>query len=239
MPPKRQRTNGTITAADILGAQLALQLTELLNGLAVDLDLMKTLKGKFDSRAKEDSKLIAELQQEVESLKSQNTELLKQNTELLEQKASQKERSDLENRSDHTGTTVSTASSGSKETDLSQDYQKDIEELSISLDLLEHLTGVTLLSSTELPNNKLLFDVKQLSQNKSVEIIYQLIINKNFDLSVDVEYIPKFMKSNSKKTQLLKSLLPEYLCESLVFNLGTISQFYSKVSKALNRKVGQ
>ncbi|KAK7681156.1 hypothetical protein QCA50_015771 [Cerrena zonata] len=104
---------------------------------------------------------------------------------------------------------------------------KELKTISIILDMLELLTGLRIVNYEE-DESKFYFDVKQ----------------KDFEIAAEVNYLPTFLNDlededeerriNSKK---LLEVLPDYFCDNLTFPYNTLSQFYSKMNKALNKSV--
>lgn len=122
---------------------------------------------------------------------------------------------------------------------------KELKTISIILDMLELLTGLRIVNYEE-DESKFYFDVKQVNTNEklTIHIEYKLIIQKDFEIAAEVNYLPTFLNDledddeerrlNSKK---LLEVLPDYFCDNLTFPYNTLSQFYSKMNKALNKSV--
>ncbi|KAI5957379.1 CSM1 [Candida jiufengensis] len=122
------------------------------------------------------------------------------------------------------------------------DFEKERENISFSFDLLELMTGVKIINYEE-NNNEIQCDIIQSSNDKSIWIEYQLIINK-LDTK-QINYIPKFLHDDQEQQQnetnklnlkKLNKILPDYLMEYLSFPGESLAQFYNKVNKALNQK---
>lgn len=120
------------------------------------------------------------------------------------------------------------------------DLAQEMKTIGVTLDMLELLTGVRIVNYEE-DKEKFHFDVKQSSTNSeddssTITVEYKLVIKKQFELSADVNYIPTFLKKvpSSVKNRLIENL-PDYLQGSLVFPYNTLSQFYAKMNRALNK----
>ncbi|KAK6198461.1 CSM1-like protein [Scheffersomyces amazonensis] len=129
--------------------------------------------------------------------------------------------------------------------------QKEFEDIGFTLDMVELLTGLRIINFTE-DDEKFYFEVKQSSSNSSdvVYITYKLVISKTFESTAEIDYEPTFLEaledeyeeddenelSAVENAKYLKTILPDYLCENLSFPYSTLSQFYSKVSRALHKR---
>ncbi|ODV79535.1 uncharacterized protein CANTADRAFT_25507 [Suhomyces tanzawaensis NRRL Y-17324] len=134
---------------------------------------------------------------------------------------------------------------------------KELENIGFTLDMLELLTGLRITNFQE-DGTRYYFDVKQTStsSNSSTESIfinYRLVISKTFESTAEINYIPTFLEALEddfeqdeddsileidliRNANYLKRILPEYLCENLSFPYNTLSQFYGKVNRALNKR---
>lgn len=121
-----------------------------------------------------------------------------------------------------------------------EDLALEMKTIGVTLDMLELLTGVRIVNYEE-DEEKFHFDVKQSSTNgeddpSTITVEYKLVIKKQFELSADVNYVPTFLKKvPSSVKKRLKQHLPDYLQDSLVFPYNTLSQFYAKMNRALNK----
>lgn len=136
---------------------------------------------------------------------------------------------------------------------ISQDQlSKELETIGITLDMLELLTGLRIVNFEE-DKSKLHFDVKQTSTSggdSEISVEYRLVIGKNFTSTAEINYIPSFLEAldeasdesinmsddgTRSNARILTKVLPDYLCDSLTFPYNTLSQFYSKMNRALNK----
>lgn len=121
-----------------------------------------------------------------------------------------------------------------------EDLALEMKTIGVTLDMLELLTGVRIVNYEE-DKEKFHFDVKQSSTNgeddpSTITVEYKLVIKKQFEQSADVNYVPTFLKQvPSSMKKRLKQNLPDYLQDSLVFPYNTLSQFYAKMNRALNK----
>ena len=141
-------------------------------------------------------------------------------------------------------------------------FANELENIGFTLDMIELLTGIKVIHFEE-DEFKLYFHIKQSSSsstssstsslpNEGVFINYQLILSKDTEGSLNssqINYIPSWLDYLNQEyysdeyefklienSKYLKTILPEYLCENLSFPFNTLSQFYNKVSKAINKK---
>ncbi|CAH2353193.1 hypothetical protein CLIB1423_09S04874 [[Candida] railenensis] len=136
---------------------------------------------------------------------------------------------------------------------------KELDTIGITLDMLELLTGLRITNYEE-DDNKFYFDISQSStaessdekkkkngasappapaSGNSLTIVYRLVIAKEFDSTAEINYVPTFLKEGSDDDHIerLKDILPEYFCDNLSFPYNTLSQFYTKINRALNKGV--
>lgn len=136
---------------------------------------------------------------------------------------------------------------------ISQDQlSKELETIGVTLDMLELLTGLRIVNFEE-DKSKLHFDVKQTStsgEDSEISVEYRLVIGKNFTSTAEINYIPSFLEAldeasdesmnmsddgTRSNARILTKILPDYFCDSLTFPYNTLSQFYSKMNRALNK----
>lgn len=136
---------------------------------------------------------------------------------------------------------------------ISQDQlSKELETIGVTLDMLELLTGLRIVNFEE-DKSKLHFDVKQTStsgDDSEISVGYRLVIGKNFTSTAEINYIPSFLEAldeasdesmnmsddgTRSNARILTKILPDYFCDSLTFPYNTLSQFYSKMNRALNK----
>ncbi|RLV89623.1 hypothetical protein JA1_005061 [Spathaspora sp. JA1] len=123
---------------------------------------------------------------------------------------------------------------------------KELENITISLDMIELLAGVRVVNFQE-DEEMLYFDVKQSSP--PLYITYQLIISKEFEVKAKVHYIPTFLDVLANEfdhgddeveiienARVLQRILPDYFLDKIEFSIDTLNQFYSKLARALNKK---
>lgn len=136
---------------------------------------------------------------------------------------------------------------------------KELDTIGITLDMLELLTGLRITNYEE-DDNKFYFDILQSStaessdekkkkngasappapaSGNSLTIVYRLVISKDFDSTAEINYVPTFLKEGGDDDHIerLKDILPEYFCDNLSFPYNTLSQFYTKINRALNKGV--
>lgn len=137
------------------------------------------------------------------------------------------------------------------------DISQELKTIGITLDMLELLTGLRIVDYDE-DRTKFHFDVKQAStvsaedgaaaDVKVITIQYQLVISKKFESTAEVKYVPTFLnhldasgpQPNADEglrltAAKLNKYLPDYFCDNLTFPYNTLSQFYIKMNKALNK----
>lgn len=130
------------------------------------------------------------------------------------------------------------------------DLSRELENIGFTLDMVELLTGVRVTNFHE-DDDQFYFEIKQKSVSDLAFINYRLEISKSFEATAEISYVPTFLDALEKgykveddsdeihpieNARYLKSILPEYLCESLSFPYNTLAQFYGKISRALNKR---
>lgn len=244
-----------ITEADIMAAQTPAQMALLVNTLiSTQQDqIFSDYKQNAQLQQLSDSKLISTLRQQLETKQNTIDTLAAQ---LLE----------LQGRQQPLLHSNSTPQRGKvqdmyelpirKHPSLSSmihrdDMDHELKTISFTFDMLELLTGVRIVNYEE-DSEKFYFDVKHSStvlepEVDAVCIEYRLVIERQFESTAEVTYVPGFLNDLSKKArdaeQELKNrdarklvpFLPEYLQDNLKFPYSTLLQFYTKLSKALNR----
>lgn len=130
------------------------------------------------------------------------------------------------------------------------DLANELKTIGITLDMLELLTGVRIINYEE-DLDRFYFDVKQTSTNMedeaaAVSVEYKLVIKRKFEQTAEVTYVPVFLRTDKKSkgaeldrrsdnANKVAKHLPEYLQDNLIFPYNTLLQFYTKMSKALNK----
>ncbi|GMG32293.1 unnamed protein product [Ambrosiozyma monospora] len=123
---------------------------------------------------------------------------------------------------------------------------KNVEEAVNRIDLsntkLEILEILTRSSCSHFEENEdsLTFSLKQVGD--TARLHYQLIVSKSG--KSDIVYIPLLQKPDNyeddwnENVKLLKKLLPDYFLDNLSFPSSTLGNFYTKMLRCLNRKIG-
>ncbi|GMF06120.1 unnamed protein product [[Candida] boidinii] len=123
-----------------------------------------------------------------------------------------------------------------KNLNLNENIIKEKNLNNTKFEIIELLTGLTCIEFHENQEN-LSFKLKQTGD--SCILYYQLLISKNG--SSDIVYIPdldntKDIEDSSKNKENLKTYLPDYLLDNLTFPANTLNNFFSKLSRSLNKK---
>ncbi|EGW33657.1 uncharacterized protein SPAPADRAFT_133618 [Spathaspora passalidarum NRRL Y-27907] len=236
--PSSKRAKGPIsiiTEQDILTTTDSEDLIELINDLTNTKqdEIFTKYQTKMQSQLENDHMLIQELQLE---LRRKNDTIDKLLDEISQLKQSQSGEAEL--------TFESPIRKRQPMNDIT--LTKELENISITLDMIELLAGVRVVNFQE-DDSMLYFDVKQSSP--PLFITYQLIISKEFEATAQVNYVPTFLDALENEfdhgddevdivenARFLKRILPDYLCEKLLFPIDTLAQFYSKVGRALHKK---
>ena len=125
---------------------------------------------------------------------------------------------------------------------------REMDNIGTTLDMLELLTGLRIINFKE-DDYSFHFDVKQSSttgNSDELSIEYQLVIAKEVKATAEINYIPTFLeamtdeRSISKGESDLKFLvdsLPDYFCDNLTFPYNSLSLFYAKMNRSLNKLV--
>ncbi|KAG7191954.1 uncharacterized protein KQ657_002560 [Scheffersomyces spartinae] len=116
------------------------------------------------------------------------------------------------------------------------DMVREMENIAITFDMLELLTGVKV-NNFQDDDTKFYFEVKQASRdNEEIYIEYSLVLLKDLAHAGQIQYDPTFLEdSDVNRVNQLKQILPAKLCGPLTFHYDTIAQFYDKVSRALTK----
>lgn len=129
---------------------------------------------------------------------------------------------------------------------------KELENIGITLDMLELLTGLRIINYEE-DENLFHFDIRQSSTRGTgdeITILYKLIIAKDFSDSAEINYVPTFLDAldesedsmevdefkTRENAELLIKILPDYFCDKLTFPYNTLSQFYTKMNRSLTKR---
>ncbi|AMD22560.1 HHL210Wp [Eremothecium sinecaudum] len=111
--------------------------------------------------------------------------------------------------------------------------EKAGEEVEITKDLFEHLCGVRVHKLYE-DDTGLWFDTSQGSKNGVMD--YKLGFVKNAETQdTEVVYIPLLKRRSASELKALQAKLPGYMFDTLSFPLGSLNQFYNKLSRCLGK----
>lgn len=127
---------------------------------------------------------------------------------------------------------------------------KEMDNIGTTLDMLELLTGLRIINFKE-DEYTFHFDVKQTSttgNSDELSIDYQLVIAKEVKATAEINYIPTFLETMSREPssssgnsevdlKLLVDSLPDYFCDNLTFPYNSLSLFYAKMNRSLNKLV--
>ncbi|KAK6453624.1 CSM1-like protein [Scheffersomyces xylosifermentans] len=257
---KLKASHPIITEQDILSSDNSQELVELINGLVNSKqdEIFTKYKNKVQTQLDNDHRLIQDLNTDllqkestIEKLKEEIEQLKKAKLAGPNRDISIDEKESLyESPIRKKKTRKVEGSSGSKISP--EQLTKEFENIGFTLDMLELLTGLRIVNFEE-DDLKYYFDVKQSSSSTADEgiyINYQLVISKSFESTAEIRYIPTFLEALDsdydededdggdvvENAKSLRQILPEYLCENLSFPYNTLSQFYGKVSRALNKR---
>ncbi|CUM65506.1 uncharacterized protein PRCAT00003151001 [Priceomyces carsonii] len=231
-----------ITEQDILASNNSKDLMNFINTLTNTSqdEIFKKFKQTTSLQLKQDSQLIKQLQNELHEKQMHVDSLTKEIATLKSQSGVSPE---------SLNTFESPIRGKNTKSNLINENQlsKELENIGITLDMLELLTGLRIMNYQE-DESRFFFDVKQNSTNDSqVFIEYRLIISKNFGASAEINYIPTFLEieetdyygddyeEKNDNCKILRKVLPDYLCDNLSFPYNTLSQFYTKINRALNK----
>ncbi|EAZ62977.1 CSM1-like protein [Scheffersomyces stipitis CBS 6054] len=258
---KLKASNPIITEQDIVSAENGQELIELINGLVNTKqdETFAKYKSKVQNQLNNDHQVIQELNadllQRQETINGLLQEIKQLKNEVRTYSSSNSASMTVDGSLDESKEFVYESPIRKKinkkiknsDTLISQDQlSKELENIGFTLDMLELLTGLRIVNFEE-DESKYFFDVKQSGSNGQDEIYinYQLVISKSFATTAEINYIPTFLEAleNDDEDQeqvdnanLLKEILPDYLCENLSFPYDTLSQFYSKVNRAVNKR---
>lgn len=127
---------------------------------------------------------------------------------------------------------------------------REMDNIGTTLDMLELLTGLRIINFKE-DEFSFHFDVKQSSttgNSDELSIEYQLVIAKEVKATAEINYIPTFLETMSNERasssgssesdlKLLVDSLPDYFCDNLTFPYNSLSLFYAKMNRSLNKLV--
>lgn len=243
------RKSNHITEKEILESTQGKDLLKLINSLTNNEQdvLFNEYKQKTSLQFKQDSQLIKQLNAELIEKQKIIDQLLK------EKSASKSSYTDTPIKSTKERTYESPIRKKQKHNSsniVPQDQlSKELENIGITLDMMELLTGLRIVDYRE-DETKFYFDIKQNSTNNNqIYIEYRLIISKKFESTAEINYVPTFLEVEDQSfddeneeveqmienARLLKDNLPEYLCDNLSFPYNTLSQFYNKINRALHK----
>lgn len=248
-------TQTNVTEKDILAAQNSNDLMKIIESLTNTNqdELFNRYKEKTEVQLQQNSLLINELQEELQNKQEIIDSLLQQKPGDVALETPMKAKNKPQNM--YVSPIRKKKTSNLEPGVIHHDQlSKELETIGITLDMLELLTGVRIINYEE-DESKFHFDVKQTStngDNTELSIEYRLIIAKEFTSTAEINYVPTFLKdindsysddidvdddSSDPKSnpKLLMQLLPDYFCDSLTFPYNTLSQFYTKMNRALNK----
>ena len=247
-----------ITEQDILSAQNNNDLMKIIHTLTNTKqdEIFTNYKKKSELQLQQKNQLINDMQQELNNKQKIIDKLLeeKPDTGLL-QTPMKKARSEPQNM--YVSPIRRKKTAKQEQEVINQDQlTKELETIGITLDMLELLTGLRIIHYEE-DDSKFHFDLKQTSTNGSgteLTIDYRLIISKEFTSTAEINYVPTFLNAlednysetddidaddetmdSKRNSQMLLDLLPDYFCDNLTFPYNTLSQFYTKMNRALNK----
>ncbi|KAM9939596.1 hypothetical protein OXX80_000917 [Metschnikowia pulcherrima] len=260
------KENGVITEADIHAATTPAQVTALISSLvSTEQDvLFQQYREKAAEQEAKNSVIIADFASKLDEKQSTIDSLAHQIQELQNQLAEAEERLDAVDENSMALTTPQRrAGRRSYESPIRRkpsdkkvhhsNVDDEFRTIAFTFDMLELLTGIRIVDY-KVDQDNFLFDVKHSStvsprETETVTIEYQLSIQREFESCADVTYVPVFLECLSKRARdaeqeaknkdaaMVKNHLPAYLQQSLTFPYSALSQFYTKLSKALNQSV--
>jgi len=247
-----------ITEQDILSAQNNNDLMKIIHALTNTKqdEIFTNYKKKTELQLQQKNLLINDMQQELNNKQKIIDKLLeeKPGNDLL-QTPMKKPRANTQNM--YVSPIRRKKTAKQEQEVINQDQlSKELETIGITLDMLELLTGLRIINYEE-DDSKFHFDLKQTSTNGSgteLTIDYKLIISKEFTSTAEINYVPTFLNElgdndseaddidvdvhiidAKRNAKMLLNLLPDYFCDNLTFPYNTLSQFYTKMNRALNK----
>ena len=247
-----------ITEQDILSAQNNNDLMKIIHTLTNTKqdEIFTNYKKKSEVQLQQKNQLINDMQQELNNKQKIIDKLLEEKPDNgLLQTPMKKARSELQNM--YVSPIRRKKTAKQEQEVINQDQlSKELETIGITLDRLELLTGLRIINYEE-DDAKFHFDLKQTSTNGSgteLTIDYRLIISKEFTSTAEINYVPTFLNEledndsesdeidvddetmdSKRNAKMLLDLLPDYFCDNLTFPYNTLSQFYTKMNRALNK----
>lgn len=242
-PPKEVDIKlNKISEQEILTANSSGDLVNLINQLTSTSqdEMFNSYKLKTKMKLQQDEDTIVRLEQEI-----------KEKEQLIQTLRSNKSSSNS-NTFDDSANDMPNSNNGKKELFISpirkrknvdeevitrEDINQEFDTMGAILDMVQLLTGMRVINYEE-DNSQFYFDVVQNNTNdkgQRIEIDYKIIIIKKYSSATEVNYIPTFISNGSPDKELLLQNLPDYFCNNLTFPYNTLSQFYGKMNKALNR----
>lgn len=247
-----------ITEQDILSAQNNNDLMKIIHTLTNTKqdEIFTNYKKKSEVQLQQKNQLINDMQQELNNKQKIIDKLLEEKSDNgLLQTPMKKARSEPQNM--YVSPIRRKKTAKQEQEVINQDQlSKELETIGITLDMLELLTGLRIINYEE-DDAKFHFDLKQTSTNASgteLTIDYRLIISKEFTSTAEINYVPTFLNEledndsesddidvddetmdSKRNAKMLLDLLPDYFCDNLTFPYNTLSQFYTKMNRALNK----
>lgn len=248
----------SITEQDILSAQNNNDLMKIIHSLTNTKqdEIFAEYKNKTEIQLQENDRLINNLQEELNNQQKIIDKLMAEKSDNILLQTPMKAKSQSQKM--YVSPIRRKKTSKQEQEEINQDQlSKELETIGITLDMLELLTGLRIVHYEE-DDSKFYFDVKQGSTNgngSEVTMGYRLIIAKEFTSTAEINYVPTFINSLSdqdsdddtnrlyegsinereRNSRMLLDILPEYFCDNLTFPYNTLSQFYTKINRALNK----
>ena len=247
-----------ITEQDILSVQNNNDLMKIIHTLTNTKqdEIFTNYKKKSELQLQQKNQLINDMQQELNNKQKIIDKLLEEKPDnSLLQTPMKKARNEPQNM--YVSPIRRKKTAKQEQEVINQDQlSKELETIGITLDMLELLTGLRIINYEE-DDAKFHFDLKQTSTNGSgteLTIDYRLIISKEFTSTAEINYVPTFLNEledndseaddidvddetmgPKRNAKMLLDLLPDYFCDNLTFPYNTLSQFYTKMNRALNK----
>ncbi|CCK72057.1 Csm1p KNAG_0I02720 [Huiozyma naganishii CBS 8797] len=118
------------------------------------------------------------------------------------------------------------------------DRNSSVEDLQVIKDFFSHLCDVRVHSRPTEDEQGMWFNVSQKShRSPAVALDYKLGFVRGAESgSTEIIYLPLLKQLTSQELSHLQKVLPEYMFDTLSFPLDALNQFYTKMSKCLNKE---
>lgn len=112
---------------------------------------------------------------------------------------------------------------------------QDKDDIEVVKDFFSHMVQVRIQTGSPYEDEQgLWFNISQ--GNDSVSIDYKLgFVKGQTKESTEIIYVPLLKELNLDELKILQDKLPTYMFETLSFPLDALNQFYTKMSKCLNK----